>query len=320
MILLYCTDFVFLLRHIFMFETPILFLIFNRPEPAFQVFEQIKKIQPKCLYIAADGPRKDKKGEAVLCIKTRAVVQQIDWDCEVKTLFREENLGCGNAVYSAINWFFDDVEQGIILEDDCLPDLSFFPFCETLLNRYKGDSDVMHISGTNSQFGRIVGDGSYYFSKFARIWGWATWRRAWEKIDFDLNNLDNYLDKEKGISDYWKENLINTKNGKTDTWDFQWIFTVWLLNGKTISPNVSLVRNIGYNEDATHTQKAHWWLSRIIYGSIKNIIHPSTTEINTKADDFLNKIVSNIPLTLKEKIFLRFNRLKYKFFYKNLCS
>lgn len=303
-----------------MLNTPILFLVFNRPDPAFQVFEQIKKIKPVRLYIAADGPRAGKQGEKELCDKVRAVTNRVDWDCEVKTLFRRENLGCGKAVFSAINWFFEYEKQGIILEDDCLPNPSFFFFCETLLNKYQQDESVLHISGSNFQFGNIVGDGSYYFSKYARIWGWATWRRAWEKIDFELSNLDTYLEKEKNLSDYWKDNLINTKNNKIDTWDFQWIYTIWLLNGKTITPNVNLVKNIGYNEDATHTVKAHWWQSKIVYGAIQKITHPSTAEINTDADSFLNKIVSNISLTFTEKIFLRINRIKFERFYKKRYS
>ncbi len=295
-----------------MLNTPVLFLIFNRPVPAFQVFEQIRKIKPRHLYIAADGPRRHKTGEKELCEEARSVIRKVDWDCEVKTLFREENLGCGKAVSSAINWFFEHEEQGIILEDDCLPDLSFFPFCEKLLQYYRLNEEVMHISGSNFQFGKVVGDGSYYFSKIARIWGWATWRRAWQKVDFELNHLDAFLEKEKNISQYWKDNLINTRNHKIDTWDFQWIYTIWLLNGKSITPNVNLVRNIGYNEDATHTVKAHWWESKIVYGSIPQIIHPSDVRVNEEADVFLDKIISNIPLTFTERIFMRIDRIKYR--------
>ena len=299
-----------------MLNTPVLFLIFNRPDTTQQVFAKIREAQPKQLFVAADGPRADRENEDNLCRETRAIIEQVDWDCEVKTLFRAENLGCGKAVYSAINWFFENVEYGIILEDDCLPNTTFFSFCETLLKHYQDDDKIMHISGSSFLFGKIAGDGSYYFSKFARIWGWATWRSAWRQVDFELKNLDNFLLQEKNITDYWKNNLIKTKSHQIDTWDFQWIFTLWLRGGKAITPNVSLVKNIGYNENATHTFKPHWWKSRIKYGLINTIKHPTTTEIDKDADRFSDKIISNIPLTTIERIKMRMNVFLFDFIYK----
>ena len=169
------------------FETPILFLIFNRPDETKKVFERIKKIKPKFLYIAADGSRKDREGETELCERVKKVVEIIDWDCEIQRLYRKENLGCKEAVSKGIIWFFENVEQGIILEDDCLPDISFFTYCEELLNRYKDDDRIISIGGTNLGH-KFRNKNSYSFSRFMNMWGWATWRRVAQKIDYNLND------------------------------------------------------------------------------------------------------------------------------------
>ena len=161
------------------FETPILFITFNRPDTTKRVFEAIKKIKPKKLFISADGPRENKVGEKQKCLTVRSIFDNIDWDCEVKTLFQEKNLGCKIAATTAVTWFFQSVEEGIIIEDDCLPNKSFFLFCQKMLATYRKHEAIMHISGTNFQFGNKRGEASYYFSRCIHMWGWATWRRAW---------------------------------------------------------------------------------------------------------------------------------------------
>lgn len=173
-------------------KSPVLFLVFNRPESTKRVFEQIRKGKPDQLFIAADGPRKDKVYEQELCRQTREILL-IDWDCDLKTLYREENLGCGKAVFSAIDWFFSHVSQGIILEDDCLPQADFFRFCDETLDKYVDNDQILEISGTNLQGGTVIGDGSYYFSRYGGIWGWATWSRAWNKYDFNMTGLDEFV-------------------------------------------------------------------------------------------------------------------------------
>lgn len=269
-----------------MLETPILFLIFNRPDVTFLVFEKIKQIKPKYLFIAADGPRKTVPGEIEMCEKTRSVVAEIDWNCEVKTLFREDNLGCGLGVSSAISWFFEHVEQGIILEDDCLPDMSFFSFCEKLLDYYKNDESVMHISGDNFQLGKKIGKGSYYFSAYTHIWGWATWKRVWNQYDFNMTDLDAFLADNKKISDYWINVLTATKEKKIDTWDYQYNYLLLKKKGKAILPNINLIKNIGFNAAATHTKKDLMYYNDQAFGEIKNIVHPKDNNINEKADKF----------------------------------
>jgi hypothetical protein len=169
---------------------PILFLVFNRPETTARVFEAIRNAKPSRLYIAADGPRDFIYNEYAVCAKTREIASRVDWDCDVETLFRAENLGCKAAVSSAISWFFSHEEEGIILEDDCLPCESFFYFTTILLEKYRHDERIAHIAGSNFQDGKKVGDGSYYFSDLYNIWGWATWKRVWKDYDAELRLLD----------------------------------------------------------------------------------------------------------------------------------
>ena len=158
----------------FKLETPVLFLVFNRPDTTAQVFEAIRQAKPPRLYVASDGAREDKEGELEKVKQVREIVSQVDWNCEVKTLFRDKNLGCKIAVSSAIDWFFEQEEMGIILEDDCLPHPTFFRFCQELLERYRDDERIGMISGNNFQFGRKCTDYSYYFSMYSHIWGWAS--------------------------------------------------------------------------------------------------------------------------------------------------
>lgn len=168
------------------FNVPILFIIFNRPETTKAVFHEIRKNQPFQLFVAADGPRREIFEDIENCRKVREIIQLIDWECNVQTLFRDENLGCKIAVSSAIDWFFSQVDEGIILEDDCLPDQSFFPFCQELLEKYRYDAKIMMIGGSNFQFNKNKFEYSYYFSRYFHIWGWASWKRAWQFYDVEM--------------------------------------------------------------------------------------------------------------------------------------
>lgn len=243
------------------FETPVLFLIFNRPDTTQQVFNQIRQIKPKYLFVAADGPRSVRPEELSLCTETREIIQKVDWKCEVKTLFQDKNLGCGKAVSGAINWFFEQVEYGIILEDDCIPDLSFFPYCEELLIKYKYDEQVMHIGGNNFQKGIQRGEASYYFSFYPHIWGWATWRRAWEYYDYEMKDFYltfnsggiGHVFQNRNEKNYWRKIFIKTFKMQANTWDYQWAYTIWKNKGFSITPNVNLVINLGLNGDSSHT-------------------------------------------------------------------
>lgn len=312
-------------------ETAILLLIFNRPETTSQVLEQIRQAKPTRLYVAADGPRKSVNADTVKCAQAREVVTKgVDWPCEVKTLFREENLGCGVAVYEAITWFFKQEEQGIILEDDCLVDTSFFPFCKNLLAKYKEEESVMGISASNHQNGKQRGDASYYFSKYHHGWGWASWSRAWDKFSFDLSRwkpeeIEARIKekmKNREESDYWLSVYENVKQGVTDIWDYQWLISIWMNDGVSITPNQNLVDNIGFGESATHTRASHAMIKGTKRGSLPLIAHPASRSVDEKADwytfrhhyhvppRFVNRVRNVGYKIFPESVFVRWRKFK----------
>jgi hypothetical protein len=243
------------------YDIPILFLVFNRPDLTAEVMSVLRRLQPKRIFIAADGPRANIDGEIELCRRTREVATAVNWECDLKTLFRVENQGCGPAVSNAITWFFEQVEEGIILEDDCLPTLSFFDFCAYALERFRGDTRIGTISGDHFLPPDLSLGQPYYFSKYFQIWGWATWRRVWEKYRFDLSfesdtNWRKILEAVHPTpleSRYWLEVLRGLKNGTVNTWDYQLMFISWRERFLHVAPSRNLVSNIGYRADATHT-------------------------------------------------------------------
>ena len=209
---------------------PILFVIFNRPNVALKAFEKIAKIQPSKLYIASDGPRENHVGEKETVERTRqTILNKVDWNCEVKTLFQERNLGCGRGVYTAINWLFEEEDYGIILEDDCVITDSFYPFVKEMLIRYKDDTRIGMIAGTNP-IKNFECPTSYFFSRFKSCWGWATWRRAWVNMDIDMAWRESYLSSVLYNSGYagrdsgkWKYQLKCIDNNYVSAWDCSWI-------------------------------------------------------------------------------------------------
>ena len=270
-----------------MLKTPVLFLIFNRPDVTALIFEKIKKQKPKYLYIAGDGPRNNREGEAELCEQTRKIATNIDWDCEVKTLFREKNLGCKVAVSSAITWFFQNVEEGIILEDDCLPHPSFFGFCEAMLEKYRDNEQIMHIAG-DTQLADNMTDDSYYFSHIPHIWGWASWKRAWKDYDVEMKDFSIFLKKQKiknvFENKYHQKDWLNILNkvykNEIDTWDYQWCYTVFKKEGLAIIPNKNLISNIGFGENSTHTSEASTFSDKTLSPMDDSLKHPKAVSIN----------------------------------------
>jgi hypothetical protein len=277
-------------------KSAVLFIIFNRTDTTLKVLSEIKKAKPKKLYISADGPRADILNEGELCDQARnKVLEAIDWDCEVKTLFQENNLGPKEAIASAITWLFDNEEQGIILEHDCLPANSFFRFCDTLLEKYKDDQRIWLISGCNLQNGKTWGDATYYFSNLTNGWGWATWRRSWKDYDKDMTNLtskDIEIQTSK-IFDHpliikeWVELFEKTKSGEINTWDYQVTFTHLLNHAVNIVPNVNLVSNIGFGPGAENTLDANSIFANVPLNEINEIIHPKFI-VPEKQADLLN--------------------------------
>lgn len=286
-----------------MFNKPILFLIFNRLDTTEQVFAEIRKQQPQKLYVAADGPRAHKEGEAERCQETRDfVMNHIDWDCEVHTLFRDENLGCRRAVSSAISWFFEQEEMGIVLEDDCLPDPSFFNYTSELLEKYQDDERVMMISGDNFLRGTKVNEASYYFARIPHIWGWASWRRAWQHYDVDMASFDKFktLNVIKDLfSDpveqaYWMTNFTKVGEQGMDTWDYQWVYTILSQNGLCATPAVNLISNIGFVAGATHTTNPNDPNANLPRGTLSEVVHPQFVLASSSAHEYSKSNVFGI--------------------------
>ncbi|HEX3356795.1 MAG TPA: hypothetical protein VHS31_07485 [Tepidisphaeraceae bacterium] len=243
-------------------NTPVAMLVFNRPEPTQRVFNAIRAARPARLLIVADGPRDNRPGEADRCRAVREIVAQVDWQCDVQHNFAEQNMGCKRRVVSGISWVFEQVERAIILEDDCLPHPSFFSYCEELLERYKDDTRVMTICGDNFLSGQRRSSDSYFFMRYAHIWGWASWRRAWKFYDPDMKVWPQVRDggwlkdifREPVLVDYWRRMMQHTFDGNIDTWDYQWIFTLWVNSGLAVIPNNNMISNIGFGPDAAHTR------------------------------------------------------------------
>ena len=278
-------------------NTPVLFLIFNRPDTTKKVFGQIKKARPKHLYIAADGPRSHRKNEIEKCNETREIIKQIDWECELKTLFRKENLGCKYAVSSAISWFFENVEEGIIIEDDCYPDCSFFYYCQELLEKYRYATNVQRISGSYfDRPGEINWQYSYYFSYYGHIWGWATWKRVWNKYDVEMKSYSPATFKKGDFVDifnfnseykYWKSIFNKVSKKKIDTWDYQLEYSIWCNKGISINPTKNLVINLGMEDSSTHYFLKDSMKINLKLNTIKfPLIHPPEINLDKEADKF----------------------------------
>ena len=245
-------------------RTPVLFLIFNRPLTTLRVFNEIRNARPTRLYVAGDGPRLSHDDEAERVAQARKIATAVDWHCDLKTRFHESNLGCKEAVSSAISWFFEHEKQGIILEDDCLPSSSFFWFCENLLNRYEYDNRIMMISGYNKQQTWRQKSCDYFFSNLGGVWGWASWRRAWTLYDPNMDDLDilikqKYFDRLLGprAGPFRAKQLLKAKSGNISgdisSWAYPWGFSRHKHNGLSCVPCHSLISNIGFGQNATHT-------------------------------------------------------------------
>ena len=276
-------------------QTAILFIVFNRPQNTERVFEAIRKARPPRLYVAADGPRDGIDDDVVKTQASRAIATSVDWPCELHTLFRDANLGCKFGPNQAIDWFFKHEEQGIILEDDCLPDFSFFAFCEEVLHRYSGEKNVWAITGCNFQNGATRGDGSYYFSRYMHVWGWATWREKWLQSDIEMAFWPKWKQSQhwktfwidKVAREHWERIFDRMYNKGFEAWDYPWVASIWLNDGLTVTPNVNLVSNIGFGPDATHTIHANSPEANLEAGEIKHIRHPSEIVWNQAADKYV---------------------------------
>jgi hypothetical protein len=245
------------------FESPVALFVFNRPECTKRVFDAIAQTKPRRLLLIADGPRPGHSGDAELCQQVRDLVTAVDWPCDFSTNFASANLGCQERFVTGLDWAFSLVEEAIILEDDCLPDPSFFPFCAELLDRYRGDSRVASISGTSLVKNQPPTDASYWFSELGGNWGWATWKSEWQRFDRNVSDWPT-LRKERALDEifgkaasaYWTSIFDAMYERKSpDVWDYQWIYSHLKNHSVNVMPRINLVTNIGFGAGATHTQK-----------------------------------------------------------------
>ena len=278
-------------------KSPVIFIIFNRPDVTQRVFSAIAKARPKKLLVIADGTRTNYPDDKEKCKATRDIIETVNWDCEVIINYSKENMGCKNRVSSGLDWAFKQVEEAIILEDDCLPHPSFFRFCDELLKMYRNESHIAMISGDNFQFEKHVTKHSYYFSKYPHIWGWATWRHSWHNYEPDMkywtelrhtNWLKNILPTKLSYL-YWRHIFDSCFKNKTNSWAYPWTFSCWKHDKSTILPNVNLISNIGFNEDALHTTKKDKYADMKTSQMNFPLSHPPNLTINQTADNITEK-------------------------------
>jgi len=315
-------------------DVAILLLIWKRPELTKRVIGSIREVSPKRIYISSDGPIKnDKNNQKLVTITRDLVLREIDWECKVYTNFSRENQGCKLAVSRGIDWFFDNEEEGIILEDDCLPNIYFYKFCRVLLEKYRNDNRIWTICGNGYQNNNSSSGESYFLSKYVDVWGWATWKRCWKLYDSDIRNweinrskniLKNVFHKRKELV-FWK-NIFDKLlyKGEPDTWDYQWQYACFINSGMSCMPYVNLVENIGFGKEATHTLDipitAKLDINKL--GKIQfPLKHPKVFLKSQVCDDNLeNEFFSGYPILSIIGLKLKLKKMIYKlrkiFFYK----
>lgn len=290
----------------------VVFLIFKRPDTTEKVFEVIRQVKPQRLLVVADAPRAERPDEAKKCAATRAIIDRVDWECEVLTNYSDINLGCAKRVSSGLDWVFNLVEEAIIIEDDCIPDPSFFHFCAELLARYRDDRRVMSIAGSNFQFGRSMTPYSYYHSLYHDCWGWATWRRAWQYFDFEMKlwpelRETNFLKEtllDARVAKYWQQKFDLAYVAARDTWFYRWLFSCWVQNGLALIPDSNLVSNIGLHPEATHTVDNARYFNLPRAEMSFPLKHPSFMFPNREAErlNFLNRCHISLPTRVARKM------------------
>ena len=277
-------------------KTPILLLIYNRQEYTQKVFEAIREARPEELFISADGPKVEIQGNFKLCEETRRIVNKINWPCKVKTLFRDKNLGCKLSISAGIDWFFENVSEGIILEDDCLPNKSFFRYCEMLLEKYRNEEGVMMISGSNPAVSLEI-SGDYFFSCFYTIWGWATWKRSWNKFDINMHSWPQFK-QEKTIKKVFSGKLKNQdftermfdsvyNNKKSSVWSLQWVYACIENESFVILPKNNLICNIGLI--GTHEMNNNQLFLKTEEIDFDKFSHPPEIKLDPNIEDLLFK-------------------------------
>lgn len=299
-------------------NTQIALLIFNRPDKTAKVLEVIRQAKPKKLFVIADGPRQNHSSDLEQCAATRQLIEQIDWDCEVFKNYSDYNLGCAKRVSSGLDWVFDHVDKAIVLEDDCVPQLCFFPFCEELLERYQDDERIMVVAGSNVQRDRTKPEYDYYFSRYNHCWGWATWKRAWQHFDYEMqlwpevrdNGILEDILQDARHAESWSRTFQLVYENKINSWAFRWTFACWMQSGLSILPSVNLVSNIGFDHTATHTKEDSAFLGQPTGTLNFPLSHPSFLVRDSKADTFTQQTHFNYHPRLVDRIIGKLKQLQ----------
>ena len=296
-------------------DTPILLLFFNRSKNVKQLINRLKITKPKKIFISLDGPRKNNSKDLIEIRKILEIITSINWNCEVTKNINSVNLGCKVSVTNAINWFFSKNEYGIILEDDCIPGNDFFNFCEYNLKKYKNNDKIMQISGNNFLLNDKLCETSYYYSTINDIWGWATWKRAWDHYKIDISDYNykkdykmllNYY-KNKSIVKWMKKYFDNSIRKENDIWSTQWTYAMIKADGITIVPKVNLVKNIGFDRSGTTKDNFSFKIySEIEAKQLKVIKDPK----NIKVNYYLDKIRFRLIKKTDPNLFLYNNFIK----------
>lgn len=314
---------------------PVLLITFNRPDHVFRVLSAIRKEKPKSLYVFQDGPREGMVDDVEKCAKVRSVISKlVDWRCDLHTFYSDYNYGCGAGPMTGINWFFSQVEEGIVIEDDCLPHTDFWGYCEELLERYRDNPQVMYISSTlYDDLWRC--EQSYGFSHYMITGAWASWARAWKGFDLDLQNMDakKFRQHCKKLlysvveADWWYFKLIEIQRDqeKKSYWDYQMQIHLFQNSGMTIHPKVNLVSNIGFDEEGTHTLINNG-KGNLPSFSILPLIHPTLMQVDLRRDylcfakshshgcinDFISRLYKNMLFDrgISHNILMLYKKLK----------
>lgn len=289
-----------------MLETPVVLLVFNRPEETRRVLDQVRRAQPRRVLVVADGPRANRPDDAQHCAQVREVIAQgLDWSCEVSSAYADRNMGCGRRVSSGLDWVFRQVESAIILEDDCVPDESFFPFVVEMLARYRDDQRVAQIAGCSFQPVGLPHRASYFFSRYPHCWGWATWRDRWQWYDHAMGDWRKTgrmhrlpLIEHRGERESWAAQFDAVAGDRIDTWDYRWTWAVWQRRALSVTPYENLVTNIGFGPAATHTQTVAPGAALPLARMTFPLIHPATVERDAAADDRTSRLLFRPPTKL----------------------
>ena len=274
-------------------DVPVVLIIFNRPEHTRAVFDEIAAVRPGRLFVIADGPRPGRPEDARKCAASRAILDRLNWRCDVRTDFAETNLGCGRRIASGLDWVFDQVDRAIILEDDCLPDMSFFRFCAEILDKYQDDPRIRTITGSSFLRGKTRSRWSYYFSKFHCTWGWATWRRSWQDVDISMQNWPEVRDGgwlidilgSRRKARFFASRFDRTYQGRLNSWTYPYQFSCWLGNGLAVTPNRNLISNVGSGEAATNVLPDAPFLHQRRDAMPFPLVHPPFVVVDRLSDD-----------------------------------